>query len=49
VRRVDDCQLLEPLVAALGRQPGDRTAPIMADQRETVQPERIGKREDVVD
>ena len=36
-------------VAAQRRQPGDRAAPVVADQREALEPERLGEREHVLD
>ena len=49
MRRIDDAEPLDPGIAAQRRGPGDRAAPIMPDQREPVDPERIGQREQVGD
>ena len=49
VRRVDDDQALDPVGMAQRRQPGDRAAPIVADQGEAAEPERVGERDQVLD
>ena len=49
MRRIDDRQPRQPRIAAKRRTPGDRSAPVVADQRETFDPQRVGEREDVVD
>ena len=40
---------VEARIAAQRRRPGDRAAPVVADQREALDAQRVGQREDVVD
>ena len=49
VRRVDDDQALDPVRMAERGQPGDRAAPIVADQSEALQFQRIGQRDQVLE
>ena len=49
MRRIDDGEARQPRIAAQRGAPGDRAAPVVADQRELLDPERIGERENVVD
>ena len=49
MRRVDDRKTREPRVAAQRCAPGDRSAPVVADQCEALDVERIGERENIVD
>jgi len=49
MRRVDDCEASQPRIPAKGRAPGDRSAPVVSDERERFDRQRIGERENVVD
>ena len=47
--RIDDREPLDARIAAERRRPGDRAAPIVADQREAIDAQRVGERENVGD
>jgi hypothetical protein len=49
VGRVDDHQPLQAIGMLQRRRPGDRAAPIVADEGEASDPERVGEREQVLD
>jgi len=49
MRRVGDDQPLDPRGRADRRAPGDRAAPIVSREREAIDIERVGERENVGD
>ena len=49
MRRVDDDQPGDAVGMAQRRQPGDRAAPVVADQREALELQRVGERDQVLD
>ena len=49
VRRIDDRQPRQARIAAQRRRPGNRAAPVVADQRKALDAKRVRQREDVGD
>ena len=49
MRGIDDCQPCQPEIGPKRGTPGDRSTPIVADQVETFEGQRIGERKDIVD